>query len=441
MSDSVPLNSFDRFMLLLNDACLRRVGGELTIQTHLRFSGRISQTALAETNRRLCERWPLLTAELVRGGRRFAPSWSPRTGRVIPTRVRDLEDSGQNQLLTADEALMFDPLLADGTGPCELVVLRAPDGNDTLVLRASHVLLDYYGLRELILQLLGASQRTDRELHVSANEAAVKQTLCGLRADTATRREARGSTRIGWRSPVRMPDRHDDSGATSLGRISLHWLEADDVVALQERIRRIEPRAHPIAGYWASALRLMQRRVSPRDERGRCYSFPQAYNLRRTQDGWSPFQNLASRVHLQIDPSELAEWGRATGILGEQFRAGRQASNAVVYRAMQGFDRIRRWSPRLAGALSRWAITRGSLLSWFCPELVASGTPALGASFEFGWSRTICHPPRGLVMSVHAVGDRHLLALCRHPSILGDAEAHEFGEALLEDLRRESAAG
>ena len=441
MSDSVPLNSFDRFMLLLNDECRRRVGGELTLQTHLRFSGRISPTALAETNRRLCERWPLLTAELVRGGRRFPPYWSPRTGQVIPTRVRDLADSGQDQLSTADEVLMFDPLLADGTGPCELVVLRAPDGNDTLVLRVTHVLFDFYGLRELILQLLGVSQRTDRELHVPADEAAVERALSGRRGDTKTRREARGATRISWRSPVRMPIRHDRSGPKSLGRISLHWLEADDVVALKERIRRIDWRAHPIAGYWASAFRLMQRRVSPRDERGRCYSFPQAYSLRRTRDGWSPFQNLASRVHLQVDPSELADWGRATGILGEQFRVGRHASDAVVYRAMQGFDRIRRWSPRLAGALSMWAITRGALLSWFSPELAAPGTSALGASFEFVWSRTICHPPRGLVMTVHAVGDRHLLALCRHPSILGDAETHEFGEALLDDLRRESAAG
>ena len=88
-----------------------------------------------------------------------------------------------------------------------------------------------------------------------------------------------------------------------------------------------------------------------------------------------------------------------------------------------------------------WAITRGSLLSWFARELAAPGTPALGSSFEFLWSRTICHPPRGLVMTVHAVGDRHLLALCRHPSNLRDAEAHEFGEALLDNLRRNTAAG
>ncbi|MGA0287015.1 MAG: hypothetical protein ACO3QA_08275, partial [Phycisphaerales bacterium] len=258
MSDSVPLNSFDRFMLLLNDECRRRVGGELTLQTHLRFSGRISPTALAETNRRLCERWPLLTAELVRGGRRFPPYWSPRTGRVIPTRVRDLEESGRDQLSTADEALMFDPLLADGTGPCELVVLRAPDGNDTLVLRASHVLLDYYGLRELVLQLLGVSQRTERDLHVPADEAAVERALSGPRGDSKACREARGPTRISWRSRVRMRIRHDDSGAKSLGRISLHWIDADDVVALKTRIRRIAPRAHPLAGHWASGLRLMR---------------------------------------------------------------------------------------------------------------------------------------------------------------------------------------
>lgn len=261
---------------------------------------------------------------------------------MIPTRVRDLEESGRDQLSTADEALMFDPLLADGTGPCELVVLRAPDGNDTLVLRASHVLLDFYGLRELVLQLLGVSQRTERDLHVPADEAAVERALSGPRGDSKACREARGPTRISWRSRVRMRIRHDDSGAKSLGRISLHWIDADDAVALKTRIRRIAPRAHPLAGHWASGLRLMRRRISPRDERGRCHSFPQAYSLRQIRDGWSPPQNLASRVHLQVGPSELADWGRATGILGEQHRVAQHASDAAVYQAMQVVDRIRR---------------------------------------------------------------------------------------------------
>lgn len=437
-----PLDLIDRTLLRVHDSMRRRHGSGLAVHSQVQFLGRVSTSELADANRRVCEHWPLLTARLVGNRCGGTPSWQPRPGRTIPTRILDLDGSDEQALAAAEESLMCDPILTDEVGPCELVVLRNPDGNDSLLLRISHVLADWSCCLELTRQLLGVSSRHAEDLQTPVNDATIAEFL-QRKAEVVRGERARGGWAVPGNGPsVARPPRRSGRHRKSLGRISLHWLDSASVEAMTERMRQLDPLAHPSFGHIASGLRVMRRHLVLPGDRGRALSIPQFYALRRREDRLRPVQNLFSCVRLTPRADDLADWGALTVDLARRFRIGRlDPSHDGVYEQMRRLDRIGRWFPGIAGMLTGLSLQWSSLRLSFSPEVAPPGTSSLGAVVQYSFGRTASTPRCGISAWLNVAGDRHLLVLYHHPAVLDDAGAREFGEAWLDDLRRNTAAG
>ena len=457
-------NPLDAVFLAIDDAWRRGGLAGMDIHLHLEFRGRVDVAGIERALRALRRVWPATNARLVRRPflRRFR--WRLDAGESRDADIVDVQelDGDEAAFERYAEDLLATQLDVRRAAPLRLYVARMRDGNDRMIVRWPHALMDarggativeelarLYDERPTVNALCSAGDELRRDFgtldgRMSLRErAAAVWGALGARRRSAAARELRLCPLVNAEECGRM-------------RICIRRLDRDDAA-------RVRDAAMQVCGFGrfadflrAAAIRALAETVASRDPDG-VFSTMHLLDNRRRRDRGPVCHNVFSAFPIHIPAAVATDRAVVADLI-------RDATVAVLHsgalnRRLAGLRLLARIP---SGLLSR-SVSRGLRLGRSFLPLGVSNPPSLPMGFMGPLSRAYesmfgatlvniygvrpASPPAGFALNVNQAQGRMNIAGIHYessvPAEIMQALVDRFVTALTEPLKQRigSASG
>jgi len=291
-------------------------------QFHLEIDGRLDPAALQQALRRWFLRYPWLGARIAGGwrGLRGPLRWEPcsRAPRLNTIRLADDQPATRLREL---ERLCWSPLDIDGGRPIECFLLRAEQGNDTLVLHYDHTLVGDAAAMSLLVGEL------DRWSEVADDRIEAAEVERDQGADYLLRHSRWKRWRSAWklvrscdlsRRALRLGQAGWEEQADRC-RIDMIDLDPAQTNAFDARSRQASGLGNPSMALLTCVFRALAASAPAEDPR----FMPMVgvgYSLRPSRVDGGLFGSVGAEAGIAVELDQLEDWEAACRELSSQLR-------------------------------------------------------------------------------------------------------------------------